>query len=144
MTYLPDVNVLIALVWPQHIHHEAAHQWFSGLGEGKWATCSLTQTAFVRISSNPGIITEAIKPGEALQLLRELVRHPAHEYWDHSPQFAAAESLPAELLQGYKQITDTYLLLRAEAKGGIFTTFDGRFARTVRETKFADSILLLS
>ena len=40
---LLDVNVLLALAWPTHVHHLAAHRWFaenSGLG---WATCPLTQ-----------------------------------------------------------------------------------------------------
>ena len=27
--HLLDVNVLIALAWPSHAHHEAAHHWFS-------------------------------------------------------------------------------------------------------------------
>jgi hypothetical protein len=28
-TYLLDVNVLLALSDPMHIHHEAAHRWFA-------------------------------------------------------------------------------------------------------------------
>ena len=27
MVYLLDVNVLIALAWPNHVHHAAAHTW---------------------------------------------------------------------------------------------------------------------
>ena len=29
MIALPDVNVLIALAWPNHVHHDAARSWFA-------------------------------------------------------------------------------------------------------------------
>jgi hypothetical protein len=32
ITYLLDINVLLALSDPLHIHHEAAHQWFAQSG----------------------------------------------------------------------------------------------------------------
>jgi len=47
--HLLDVNVLIALGWPNHKHHASAHRWFSSIAAGGWATCPLTQCAFVRI-----------------------------------------------------------------------------------------------
>ena len=28
MIALPDVNVLVALAWPNHVHHEQARGWF--------------------------------------------------------------------------------------------------------------------
>ena len=31
--YLLDVNVLLALSDPMHIHHEAAHRWFAAKGQ---------------------------------------------------------------------------------------------------------------
>lgn len=33
MTFLLDVNVLIALVDGDHMHHEAAHRWFEAVGQ---------------------------------------------------------------------------------------------------------------
>ena len=29
MVALLDVNVLVALAWPNHVHHTQAHRWFS-------------------------------------------------------------------------------------------------------------------
>ena len=49
---LLDVNVLVALFYPDHIHHEAAHGWFSANREDGWATCPLTENGLVRILSN--------------------------------------------------------------------------------------------
>jgi predicted nucleic acid-binding protein len=50
---LLDVNVLVALFDPSHVHHEAAHAWFGLNRKARWATCALTENAFVRILSNP-------------------------------------------------------------------------------------------
>jgi predicted nucleic acid-binding protein len=50
---LLDVNVLIALIDPQHVHYEPCHHWFQAHGGHGWATCSLTQNALLRILGNP-------------------------------------------------------------------------------------------
>lgn len=50
---LLDVNVLIALIDPRHVHHEPSHRWFQAHGCDGWATCPLTQTALLRILGNP-------------------------------------------------------------------------------------------
>ena len=39
---LLDINILTALLWPAHEHHEVAHAWFGGRADASWATCSLT------------------------------------------------------------------------------------------------------
>ena len=48
---LLDVNVLLALAWPSHAHHEIADEWFLRNRHKGWATCVLTQLAFLRLSS---------------------------------------------------------------------------------------------
>jgi len=35
-TYLLDVNVLIALIDPTHVQHDAAHKWFATTGQRAW------------------------------------------------------------------------------------------------------------
>ena len=49
MRSLFDVSMLIALLQPDHVHHEAAHQWWSANASEGWASCPLTQNGFVRI-----------------------------------------------------------------------------------------------
>ena len=49
---LLDVNVLVALAWPNHVHHVAARAWFNDVGQKRFATCPVTQSGFVRVSSN--------------------------------------------------------------------------------------------
>jgi hypothetical protein len=42
MTALLDVNVLIALGWPDHVHHAAARHWFGQSCSNGWATTPIT------------------------------------------------------------------------------------------------------
>ena len=142
---LPDVNVLIALAWPNHVQHAAAHRWFDGLntrGE-QWATCPITQAAFVRISSNPKIIPEAVSPLEALDFLRKMVQHSLHAFFKTGLSLSDYHDVPPQLLQGHKQITDVYLLLLAQKHNAVLASFDGRFARAAGSSRLAAHVHLL-
>jgi len=123
-TALLDLNILTALLWPAHEHHEAAHRWFSGRGNARWATCSLTQLGFVRIVTNPAFSRDALAPVEAVALLRDNMNHPGHEFWTDSLQLAAAVQAVEGSLRGYRQLTDAYLLALASRRKGILATFD--------------------
>jgi predicted nucleic acid-binding protein len=50
--YLLDVNVLVALIDPAHIGHNAAHIWF-GARAAAWATCPITENGVIRILGHP-------------------------------------------------------------------------------------------
>lgn len=45
--WLLDVNVLLALAWPNHLHHGLAQSWFRKSLTDGWATCSLTELGFI-------------------------------------------------------------------------------------------------
>lgn len=81
---LLDLNILIALAWPSHIHHSDAHRWFSQEQIHGWATCPITQSGFVRLSSNPKILPEAVSPQAAWLLLEQITRLPKHSFWADS------------------------------------------------------------
>jgi predicted nucleic acid-binding protein len=49
MPALLDVNVLVAMLDPEHVHHEGAHAWFSEHRSTGWATCPITENGLVRI-----------------------------------------------------------------------------------------------
>ena len=125
-TALLDVNVLIALLWPAHEHFEAAHEWFAArAGRGRWATCPLTQLAFVRIVSNPAFSREALAPGDALRVLERNLTHPAHEFWPDDLGLLEAVGPLAPRLQGHRQLSDVYLLGLAVKHRGMLASFDG-------------------
>ena len=121
---LLDINILTALLWPAHEHHEVAHAWFGGHADAPWATCSLTQLGFVRIVSNPAFSRDALSPVEALALLAENIAHPRHEFWTDSLQVPTAVKGMEARLQGFKQLTDAYLLAVAHRQRGVLATFD--------------------
>jgi uncharacterized protein len=124
-TALLDVNVLIALLWPAHEHHDASHAWFAARGtRARWATCPLTQMAFVRIVSNPAFSPDALAPAEALRVLERNLAHPGHEFWPDDVALMEAVGPVAARLQGYRQIADAYLLGLALRRRGTFASFD--------------------
>src|SRR5665647_1839735 len=50
MRALLDVNVLLALMDRDHIHHRPALAWWRNERDHGWASCPLTQNGFVRIA----------------------------------------------------------------------------------------------
>ena len=134
-TALLDLNILTALLWPAHEHHEAAHRWFSARANARWATCSFTQLGFVRITSNPAFSRDALSPTEAAALLAENLTHPGHEFWTEGLQVPAAIKAMEAGLQGYRQLTDAYLLDLANRRKGVLAIFD-RGLRTLAGDTF--------
>lgn len=122
--YLLDVNVLIALTWRNHIHHALAHHWVEHKESLRWASCALTQLAFVRISSNPGILPDAVSPRVADAMLRRLVDHPGHHFLAEAPALAELNAWARLALIGHRQVTDGYLLALADHHDAKLATFD--------------------
>ena len=122
--YLLDVNVLIALAWPHHVSHSQAHWWFEQNASAGWATCAMTQTAFVRISSHPGIIAAAVSPYEAHALLVGMMKHHAHKFWADDVSFDSFSPELVASLVGHRQVTDAYLLKLSLEHEGRLATFD--------------------
>ena len=136
---LLDINILTALLWPTHEHHEVAHRWFAGRAGTPWATCALTQLGLVRIVSNPAFSRDALSPMEALALLGENLAHPDHEFWSVSLQVPPAVKGIETRLQGYKQLTDAYLLALAHRRKGVLATFDRGLVRLAGD-EFSSSV----
>jgi len=128
MTRLLDVNVLIALTWPNHVHHDAAKSWFTEVRTNGWATCPLTEAGFVRVSCNPSAVKQATTPADAIRLLEKLGELESHSFW---PMDRSIADLPPGILrriQGYRQISDAVLLALAIQHGGQLATFDSGFS----------------
>ena len=123
--YLLDVNILLALCDPRHLHHEPAHRWFSATGKRTWATCPVTENGFLRIASQSSYPNSPGGTSAVAALLKKLCRGPGHHFWP------AAVSLRDETLFRFavalspNQTTDVYLLGLATRNGGKLATFDG-------------------
>jgi predicted nucleic acid-binding protein len=84
----------------------------------------MTQTAFVRVSSNPGIIAAAVSPREAHALLIRMMRHPAHRFWADDVSLDAFSPELLASLVGHRQVSDAYLLRLSFEHEGRLATFD--------------------
>ena len=133
--HLLDINLLISLAWPQHVHHASAHHWFRKTGRHAWATCPLTQLAFIRISSNPKLIPEAVSPRDALALLSEMVALPGHRFWPDEIAPSEMNVFSSLSLVGHRQVTDAYLLALAMHHKATLATFDKGIAELLTEHK---------
>ncbi len=120
---LLDVNVLIALVDPDHIDHDRVHTWAaSNLGSG-WASCAITENGLVRILSQPAY-PGAVSVAEAIELLRTARESGAHEFWDCHISLADPAVIDPRHVLGHRQVTDTYLLALAAAHDARLVTLD--------------------
>ena len=123
-TFLLDVNVLVALMWPAHAAHTAAQAWFRRMPGRKWATCPLTQAGFVRIVSNPAFSPQAVSPRQAIDVLAANLGHSGHVFWPDDLAVPEALGAVGPKLTGHRQITDAYLLGLAVHRKGFLATFD--------------------
>lgn len=123
-TALLDLNILTALLWPAHEHHEAAHRWFGARRNRRWATCALTELGLVRLITNPSFSRDALSPADALVLLSSNLAHENHVFWIEDLSVTEALDAVPRKLQGHKQVTDAYLLALAIHHKGVLATFD--------------------
>jgi hypothetical protein len=121
---LLDVNVLLALFWPDNPRHSVAHRWFHENHKKIWATCPATQASFVRLASNRAFTINALNPSAAITLLEKNVQHPNHEFWGESFELADLLAPLRERIIGHRQIADACLLGLAMKKRGCLVTFD--------------------
>jgi uncharacterized protein len=137
---LLDVNVLVALFDPDHIHHDDAHQWFGEHRQSGWATCPLTELALVRILSSPSYCPAAERAATVLDRFRSFRSSGDHQFWRDSLELTD-DIFNLSFLKGHRQLTDVYLLGLAVKRNGRLATFD----RTIpmRAVKGADRETLL-
>jgi toxin-antitoxin system PIN domain toxin len=120
---LLDVNVLVALFDPDHVHHEAAHAWLAANRAGGWATCPLTEGGVVRILSN---IAYSGTPETVAVVERRLSAFCAsgqHVFWSDEVSLRDRR-LFSWRAATHRQVTDIYLLGLATRKGGRLATLD--------------------
>lgn len=123
-TLLLDANVLLALAWPNHPFHQRALGRIDLRGRLRWATCLLTQAAFIRLSSNPAAVPGAVTPAEAGQMLQSMMSDRDHVFLSgRMARLAKIHPLLARC-QGHNQINDAFLIWLALVHEATVLTFD--------------------
>lgn len=119
MTYLLDVNLLMALRWESHENHRAS-RWFRGVSS--FATCPVAQLGFARVSSHP-LLGFAIGTEQAFSVLRQFLADSRHVFVPDDLS-VTDRVLLTEGIRGTGQITDHYLAALARQHGLTLATFD--------------------
>jgi len=133
MAYLLDVNVLIALAWPRHVHHRPASQWFATVHAHGWATTPVTEAGFIRVSSNPHVFPDGATPGQAAGLLAQFHDIPGHEFWPDITRLTDFVAAFSEYVHGFTSVTDAHLAFLTRINGGTLATLDSRAAKLATE-----------
>jgi hypothetical protein len=122
---LLDVNVLIALFDPDHVHHRIARAWWAENAAEGWASCPLTENGVIRIMAGPAYATRlGLGPADMVDLLATFAGGTDHEFWPDGLSLRIESVFPRNRLLTSAQITDTYLLALAVNRGGRLVTFD--------------------
>lgn len=121
--YLLDINCLMALGWPNHVHHVTMVEWFNAVGSADWATTAGVQAGFLRVSMNPAVTGTVVTFAEAGAVLGGLLSAGSHQ--------VLPAAFPGEWpdwlnlrVQGYRQVTDASLVASAAAGGATLATLD--------------------
>lgn len=107
--YLLDVNVLVALAHPIHIHHKVCHGWMSAHSAEGWATCPITENGLVRLISSPLMGASRYDIAEALTYLESVKALPTCSFLPDAVSIVGNGS-SSQLAYGHQQITDAYLI----------------------------------
>jgi uncharacterized protein len=118
---LLDVNALVALAWDSHVHHAAMRTWFAANASAGWATCPVTESGFVRVSSNASALPSAISLDAACSVLAALRVVEGHRFLVDDVSIVDAD---VPRIVGHRQVTDAHLLALARRHGMRVLTFD--------------------
>ena len=99
---------------------------------GSWASCSATESGFVRVSSNPAILPVTISPAAAREVIASLKSAGEHTFLVDDVSMVD-DDVPA--LTGHRQVADAHLLVLARRRGLRLVTFDGGIAVTGRRSR---------
>jgi toxin-antitoxin system PIN domain toxin len=122
---LLDINVLIALLDPDHVFHDRAHGWWKGQSKSGWASCPLTENGVVRIMSNPAYSRAAkFRPGDLIERLDLFARQTNHEFWSDNLSLRDKTAFARDHLHSSRAISDVYLLALAVKHQGSLATLD--------------------
>jgi predicted nucleic acid-binding protein len=113
VSWLLDVNVILASRWTTHAEHLAAKAWVDSVGE--FYTCSITELGFVRISLSVGYQATWHQTQEALKRLRA---RAGHRFLTDDVKGSAAPETSAN------DTTDAHLVILAKQHGLKLATLD--------------------
>jgi predicted nucleic acid-binding protein len=124
--FLPDVNALLALLDPMHVHHEAAHHWYGGQSPLRIVLCSHVENGVIRVASQPKYPNCLGTGARVREALRDFAREVKADSCSKEVSLLDDGVLLKPELLTPSRVSDLYLLALAAANGIRLATFDQR------------------
>ncbi len=124
--FLPDVNALLALLDPMHVHHDAAHQWYAENSPLQMLVCSHLENGVIRVASQPKYPNCLGTSGRVREVLQGFIRSVSAEACEHDVSLLDDAVLLKPGLLTPSRVADFHLLAMAAAHGARLATFDQR------------------
>jgi len=131
MSWLLDVNLILASRWTTHPEHLRARAWLNSAG--RFHTCAITELAFVRVSLS---VAYRATWDETQETLQKLHARPGHQFLADDVDGAASPQT------GSKDTTDAHLVTLAKRHGMKLATLDGELVAKPWATSVAENPLL--
>ena len=131
MSYLLDVNLLLACAWSGHADHARANRWLNSTAA--FATAPITQMGFLRVSMS---VAYGASFADAKTALAAILQIKRHRFLTDATQ---ADALPA--LSTSKDVTDAHLVRLAASHGLKLATLDGNLCKQPWSADIAENPL---
>jgi hypothetical protein len=122
---LLDVNVLVALLDPDHVHHSKAIDWLKANGHEGWSSCVITINGCARVMSHASYPNPLPIP-QVLGRLKQASASSSHQALSCALSLLDESRFSADKVLSANQITDIYLLGLAVHHGHRLVTLDAR------------------
>ena len=143
MRRLLDINVLIALMDPDHTFHRRAHEWWAAETR-PWASCPLTENGLLRIMASSAYSRNAsFTMAEITDRISLFAIQSDHVFWLDSLTVRDDRHFRHSSILSSKHLTDLYLLALAVENHGCLVTFDHRIPLTAVPTADATHLVVI-
>ena len=130
-TYLPDVNVWLALVSRRHIHYRVASGWLETISDDEVAFCRITQMGLLRLVTNRHAMgADVLTQTEAWKVYRRLASDGRIQFLSEPLGIETAwHELTSTRPPATNIGTDAYLQAFGRLSGARVVSFDRGFSR---------------
>jgi toxin-antitoxin system PIN domain toxin len=136
---LPDLNVWLALSWANHMHSDAAWNWFSRQDDNRFSFCRFTQLGLLRLLATSAVMgKDVLTIGDAWKVYDRWLEDSrvgiGQEMFEMEAAFRSA-TRPVSRLSSPKALGDCYLLAVSQVLGASLVTFDRGLASACEKAR---------
>lgn len=125
-----DINVWLALVDRNHVHHAPAARYWEEIADVQIAFTRASMMGFLRLSSQPLVLSRTLTNAEAWAIYHEFVALPnVRLLVEPTTLDTHFQALTAQAAMPHRLWTDAYLAAFAIASGSRLVSFDSDFTR---------------